>query len=639
MSADCCDHDDDHQKEDTETANIKIWQIKELQLAALAAVVLAIAFVFERTGTEPFGSVLALIATAIGGWTFIPGSLKKLRKLKIGVSTLMTIATFGALLLGKFEEAAALTVLFSISEGLEEYSLSKAQQSLRALLSLIPDTAIIRRGKDDVEVPAADVIKGDIFIVKPGAKVPTDGTVVAGSSAVNMAAITGESVPVEVASGNQLFAGSVNGNGVLEVKATATTTDNSLARVVRIVQDAQSQKGNQQRIADKIAKPLVPTILVASLLIAVIGSLLGEPGVWIERALVLLVAASPCALAIAVPITAVSAIGAASKFGVIIKGGAALEALGTIRTVALDKTGTLTQNKPLVVKVVTHKATESEVLEVAAALEARSEHPLAAAILAASPKPKAAQDVSAVVGAGISGMVNGKSVRLGRPGWIEAGALEKDVIKLQKEGATTVLVEREGMVIGAIAVRDELRTESPAVVQQLKDSGMQVIMLTGDNTITGNAIGAAAGISDVRSDLRPEDKSQIITELEKNNRTAMVGDGVNDAPALATASVGIAMGAMGSDVAIETADVALMGQDIRALPAALNHARRARSIMMQNIGLSLLIIGALVPLSLFGVMGLAAVVATHEVAEVIVILNGIRLARAKVGFHDHSIHR
>lgn len=638
MSAECCDHDDNHADKESK-AVIKFWQVRELQLAGLAAVLWVVAFVLERTGSAEYISIsLALLATAIAGWTFIPSSIKKLRKLKIGVGTLMTIATFGAIALGKFEEAAMLTILFSISEGLEEFSLTKAQQSLKALLSLMPETAIVRRGKTEVEVPASEVKRGDIFIVKPGAKVPTDGMVIDGKSAVNMAAITGESVPVEIATDGEVFAGSVNGNGALEVRATATTANNSLARVVKIVEDAQKQKGDQQRLADKIAQPLVPGIIVVSLLIAVIGSLLGDPATWIERALVVLVAASPCALAIAVPITVVSAIGAASKFGVIIKGGAALEALGKIKTVALDKTGTLTQNKPVVIKTVTNGAKEADVLRLAAALEARSEHPLAAAILAASPNPPAAKNVAAVTGAGITGVVDGQKVRLGRPGWIDAGKLEQDVVALQQEGATTVLVEQGGKVIGAIAVRDELRPESGDVVEQLISSGRRVVMLTGDNTVTGTAIARTAGISDARADLRPEDKAKIITELETKNRTAMVGDGVNDAPALATSSVGIAMGAMGTDVAIETADVALMGQDLRALPTALNHASRARTAMMQNIGFSLVIIAALLPLSLFGVLGLAAVVAVHEVAEVVVILNGLRMAKARVGFHDHSLH-
>ncbi|MEI2834700.1 MAG: cation-translocating P-type ATPase [Acidimicrobiia bacterium] len=524
-----------------------------------------------------------------------PGEHKNVFKRKVGVGTLMTIAFFGALILGQFEEAAALSVLFSISEGLEEFSLTKAQQSLRALLSLVPETAIVKRDNVEIEIPATEVLVDDIFIVKPGSKVPTDGIILEGKSSINMSAITGESMPVEVEENHLVFAGSVNGNGVLEVRATAASDNNSLARVVRIVEDAQSQKGNQQRLADKIAQPLVPGVLLVSSFIALIGSLFGDPEIWIERALVVLVAASPCALAIAVPITVVSAIGAASKFGVIIKGGAALESLGHITNVALDKTGTLTKNEPVVIKVITNNISESEVLEIAAALEARSEHPLAAAIVAASPNPINADNVTAVTGSGITGVVENKAIRLGRPGWIDPGVLKEQVIELQEAGATTVLVEQNGTVIGAIAVRDELREEAIEVVEQLKNDKKNIVMLTGDNKLTALAIANAANITDVKADLKPEDKSRIISELESTNRTAMVGDGVNDAPALATASVGIAMGAMGSDVAIETADVALMGQDLRALPAAFIHAQRSRKIMVQNIGLSLLIIISLLP--------------------------------------------
>lgn len=637
MSAECCDHENDSEDK-SNASQIKFWQVRELQLSFVAIVILMIGFVLERAEMELASSAFALLAGVIAGWTFIPGSIKKVFKRKVGVGTLMTIAFFGALILGQFEEAAALAVLFSISEGLEEFSLTKAQQSLRALLSLVPETAIVKRDNVEIEIPATEVLVDDIFIVKPGSKVPTDGIILEGKSSINMSAITGESMPVEVEENHLVFAGSVNGNGVLEVRATAASDNNSLARVVRIVEDAQSQKGNQQRLADKIAQPLVPGVLLVSSFIALIGSLFGDPEIWIERALVVLVAASPCALAIAVPITVVSAIGAASKFGVIIKGGAALESLGHITNVALDKTGTLTKNEPVVIKVITNNISESEVLEIAAALEARSEHPLAAAIVAASPNPINADNVTAVTGSGITGVVENKAIRLGRPGWIDPGVLKEQVIELQEAGATTVLVEQNGTVIGAIAVRDELREEAIEVIEQLKNDKKNIVMLTGDNKLTALAIANAANITEVKADLKPEDKSRIISELESTNRTAMVGDGVNDAPALATASVGIAMGAMGSDVAIETADVALMGQDLRALPAAFIHAQRSRKIMVQNIGLSLLIIISLLPLALFGIVGLAAVVAIHEVAEVLVILNGLRIARAKVGFHDHSIH-
>ena len=328
--------------------------------------------------------------------------------------------------------------------------------------------------------------------------------------------------------------------------------------------------------------------MVLAAVIAITGSLLGDPATWIERALVVLVAASPCALAISVPVTVVAAIGAASRIGALVKGGAALEALGRIRAVALDKTGTLTRNQPAVVEVATAPGqTREQVLDIAAALESRSEHPLARAILAAVPDHRDAQDVEAVTGAGLTGTIDGRPARLGRPGWIPAGDLAEPVTAMQEAGATAVLIEYDGAVIGAVAVRDDLRPEAAEVVARLRASGYQVAMLTGDNERTAAALAAQAGITDVHAELRPEDKSAIIHRLRETAPTAMVGDGVNDAPALATADVGIAMGAMGSDVAIETADVALMGEDLRHLPHTLTHARRARSIMLQNVGLSL----------------------------------------------------
>ncbi len=333
-------------------------------------------------------------------------------------------------------------------------------------------------------------------------------------------------------------------------------------------------------------------------------------------------------------------VGAASKFGVIIKGGGALEALGTIHTIALDKTGTLTRNQPAVTEVVTAgKHTREDVLAIAAALEARSEHPLAHAILTAHPNTLAADNVEAITGAGLTGTIDGRTVRLGRPGWLDAGVLTADVTRLQAAGATTVLVESDGEIIGAVAVRDDLRPEAPDVVSHLRSGGMSVVMLTGDNHTTAAGLAAQAGITEVHADLRPEDKAHLIAAMERRRPVAMVGDGINDAPALALATVGIAMGAIGTDVAIETADIALMGNDLRTLPKALEHARRARTIMLQNVGLSLAIVTTLVPLALLGVLGLAAVVAVHEIAEIFVIANGVRAGRVNDGFAEQRSRR
>ena len=602
----------------------------ELRWAAAAGVLLLASLIVGWSDLDRASGVFALGAAATGGSTFVPGTMRSLRRRKIGVGTLMTIAGLGALALGELQEAAALAFLFSISEGLEEFSLARAQRGLRSLLSLLPETAIVRRDTVEQEIPAAQIRVGDTLVVRPGGRIATDGTICSGRSTVDMAAITGESIPVQVQPETQVFAGSINGNGALEIEATSTTADNSLARVVNIVADAQANKGQRQRLADRIARPLVPGVIGTAALIAIVGALLGDPTIWIQRALVVLVAASPCALAISVPITVVAAVGAASKFGVIIKGGAALEALGTIRTVALDKTGTLTRNHPAVTEVITvGDHTREDVLAVAAALEARSEHPLAHAILSAHPNALAANDVEAITAAGLTGTVDGHTARLGRPGWLETGTLGADVTRMQAAGATTVLVEFDGQIIGAIAVRDELRPEAPSVVSLLCSRGLDVAMLTGDNQATAAGLAAQAGITAVHADLRPEDKALLITEMELRGPVAMVGDGINDAPALAVATVGIAMGAMGTDVAIETADVAMMGNNLQALPKALDHARRARTIMLQNVGLSLAIVTTLLPLALLGLLGLAAVVAIHEVAEIVVIANGVRAGHVR----------
>jgi cation-transporting ATPase G len=324
----------------------------------------------------------------------------------------------------------------------------------------------------------------------------------------------------------------------------------------------------------------------------------------------------------------VAAVGAATKLGVLVKGGAALEALGSVRGVALDKTGTLTRNSPTVIEVATTDAsTCSRVLEVAAAVEARSEHPLAKAILSAVHEVVPATKVEAVVGSGLVGQFRGRTVRLGRPGWLDAGPLTETVEAMQSAGATAVLIEVDGELIGAVAVRDELRPEAHEVVAWLRGHGYHVAMLTGDNQRTASALAAQVGIEEVHAELRPEDKARIVRRLSGERFTAMVGDGVNDAPALATADLGIAMGAMGTDVAIETADVALMGEDLRHLPRAFAHALKARRIMLQNVGLSLAIVVGLMPLALLGILGLAAVVLVHELAEVVVIANGVRAGR------------
>lgn len=617
------------------------WKDTELMFPITAGVFCITGFVLDHTISPTAAFVCYWVALIAGGWTFIPGSLRQLvtgkGRSRMGVGLLMTIAAVGAVLLGHVGEAAALAFLFSISETLEDRAMDRAQQGLRALLSLMPNTARVVRDDVETTVPASEVQASDVLVVGAGERVATDGTVIAGQSWLDTSAITGESIPVGVCPGSSVSAGSVNGSGTLRIRATSDGRNNSLTQIVRLVEQAQSAKGERARFADRVARPLVPAVLVASLLIMLFGFLVGDPATWTQRALVVLVAASPCAMAIAVPVTVISAVGAASKLGVVIKSGVAFEQLGTIQTVAFDKTGTLTENNPRV--VATHFVVD-DALPMAAAVESASSHPLSRAIVAAAAEPGTnntdaaltAHEVQEQPGQGLIGVVEGKRIRVGSPRWIPtdgAGELADRVAEMSQAGMSVVVVEVDGTPAGVLGIRDELRPEAAAAVQALADQGMRSVMLTGDQEVTAQAIAARAGIPSDRvwAGQLPADKARVVAELVDKSPTAMIGDGINDAPALAAATVGIAMGVTGSDAAIESADVAFTGSDVRLIPVALAHARRGRRIMTGNIGLALAIIVVLFPLALFGVLGLAAVVLVHEVAEVIVIGNGLRAGR------------
>jgi heavy metal translocating P-type ATPase len=617
------------------------WKDTELMFPITAGVFCITAFILDHTVSPTAALACYWVALIAGEWTFIPGSLRQLvtgkGRSRMGVGLLMTIAAIGAVLLGHVGEAAALAFLFSISETLEDRAMDRAQQGLRALLSLMPNTARVVRDDVETTVPASEVQASDVLVVGAGERVATDGTVIAGQSWLDTSAITGESIPVGVSPGSSVSAGSVNGSGTLRIQATSDGRDNSLTQIVHLVEQAQSAKGERARFADRVARPLVPAVLVVSLLIVLFGFLVGDPATWTQRALVVLVAASPCAMAIAVPVTVISAVGAASKLGVVIKSGVAFEQLGTIQTVAFDKTGTLTENNPRV--VATHFVID-DALPMAAAVESASSHPLSRAIVAAAAEPGAnntdaalaAHEVQEQPGQGLIGVVEGKRVRVGSPRWIPTdgtGELADRVAEMSQAGMSVVVVEVDGTPAGVLGIRDELRPEAAAAVQALADQGMRSVMLTGDQEVTAQAIAAQAGIPSDRvwAGQLPADKARVVAELVDKSPTAMIGDGINDAPALAAATVGIAMGVTGSDAAIESADVAFTGSDVRLIPVALAHARRGRRIMTGNIGLALAIIVGLFPLALFGVLGLAAVVLVHEVAEVIVIGNGLRAGR------------
>lgn len=653
--------------------HIPWWRRTSMIIPILSGVALvaglALEWLVPGSLAEPAAQVLFWVSLLLGASQFAPSALRSLvTRGKLGIGLLMTISAAGAVLLGFVEEAAALAFLYSIVEALEDIAMDRARTGLRSLLTLIPANATVLAPDGTARtIPVSQLAAGDRFRLIAGERSVTDGVVRTGRSSLDVSAITGESIPVEVGPGDEVLAGSINASGVLEVEATAPGADNSLTTVVGLVEQAQARKGERARIADRLARPLVPGVLILALLVAVIGSLLGDPGLWIERALVVLVAASPCALAISVPITVVSAIGAATRFGVVVKSGAAFERLGGIRHLALDKTGTLTRNRPAVARVLTVGGfTEAEVLGWAAALESHSSHPLAAAITAAaagsvraSGPAEAGKETGRVetgketgrveaagaadresarveqltesAGHGITGLVDGVRIDVGSPRWLDPGDCAAEVEELESRGMTVVIVHRDGRMAGAIGVRDELRPEAGEVIASLGERGLGTTMLTGDNARTAEALAGEAGIADVRSELRPEEKARAVFALQESGRgpVAMIGDGINDAPALASADIGIAMGATGSDAAVESADVAFTGDDLRLIPRAVDHARRGRRIINENIVLSLAIIVVLLPLAITGVLGLAAVVLVHEIAEVVVILNGLRAAQVR----------
>ncbi|MDO5731524.1 heavy metal translocating P-type ATPase [Corynebacterium sphenisci] len=603
-----------------------------------SGVALVAGLLLDRAGAAIPAQVAYWAALLLGGSTFIPGTLRRFAAdRKPGVGLLMTISAIGAVALGHVAEAAMLAFLFSIAEALEDRAMDRARAGLRGLLELVPDTAEVRRGLLTQTIPAAEIAVGDTLLVRPGDRIATDGVVRVGAGSVDASAITGESIPVAVGPGDEVRAGSINGSAALEVEAANPGADNSLTAIVALVEQAQAEKGDRARMADRLARPLVPAVIVVALAVAVLGAILGDPAVWVTRALVVLVAASPCALAISVPVTVISGIGAASRFGVIVKSGAAFERLGGIRHVALDKTGTLTANRPVVERVrPVAGGAGDRVLALAAALERRSSHPLATAIVAAADAAGVgdlvAEEVEERPGTGVAGVVDGAAVEVGNPRHLAGGLpadLAAELDELEAAGMTVVALSVAGAVAGVIGVRDNLRAEAAEAVAALHAADIRVSMLTGDNAAAAAALGAEAGIDDVRAALRPEQKSAAVRELSAAAPTAMIGDGVNDAPALAAAEVGIAMGATGSDAAIESADVAFTGHDLRLIPRALAHARRCRSIITQNLVISALIVVVLPPLAVTGVLGLGGIVLIHEAAEVLVIINGLRAARAR----------
>ena len=587
--------------------------------------------------------LLYLGAVVAGGWLVLPRAWSALRRGRADMNLLMTVAVVGAIAIGEWLEAGVVAFLFSLSLALEAWSLARARRAVAALLDLAPATA---RVKDPAGVerlvPAADVAVGSLVVVKPGERVPLDARVVRGRSAVDQAPITGESLPVEKAVGDEVYAGTINGDGALEVECLRPFADSTLARIIRLVEEAESRRSPSERWVDRFARWYTPAVLGLAAAVGLVPPLVLDGGWvgWLYRALVLLVIACPCALVISTPVTIVAAVTSAARRGVLVKGGASLEAPARLRVVAFDKTGTLTVGRPVVTAVVPLGGhDEREVLERAAALEVRSEHPLARAIVAhahARGVPvEPAEEVTVLQGRGVTGRVGGRPYWLGSHRHLverrqATPEVERRLSEMSAAGNAVVVVGHDEHVCGLIAVADGVRPEAAAAVAALRALGIErLVMLTGDNRPTAESSGRQVGVDEVRAELLPADKAAAVEELvAAHGRVAMVGDGVNDAPAMARAPLSIAMGAAGSDAAIEIADVALMADDLRQLPWLVRHSRRALRAIRLNVAVSLVVKAAFVVLTLSGRASLWAAIAADMGASLLVIANGMRLLRS-----------
>ncbi len=599
-------------------------------------------------GEDSITPILAYGASMlIGGYRLFTTGLKNLLRLQFDMRTLMTIAVIGAAFIGEWGEGATVVILFAISEALETYSMDKARQSIRSLMDIAPKEALIRRGNKEMMIEVDDIQIDDIMIVKPGQKIAMDGIVVKGLSSVNQAAITGESVPVSKTPDDEVFAGTLNEEGLLEVKVTKHVDDTTIAKIIHLVEEAQAERAPSQAFVDKFAKYYTPLIILVALGVAVIPPLFfgADWDTWIYQGLAALVVGCPCALVISTPVAIVTAIGSAAKNGVLIKGGIHLEEMGAIKAIAFDKTGTLTKGIPMVTDYLPQSNTNSaELLSIVAALEKGSQHPLASAIMKKAEEEKAPyqdlsiEDFSSITGKGIKGNFQNKMYYVGSPNLFEEllsngipAALKTTIARLQNQGKTVMVAGTSEEVLSLIAVADVLRENSKNVIENLHSLGIQkTIMLTGDNEGTANAIGEQVGVSDIKAELLPQDKLTFIRDLRNQyDRVAMVGDGVNDAPALAASTLGIAMGGAGTDTALETADIALMADDLGKLPFTVKLSRKALSIIKQNITFSLGIKLVALLLVIPGWLTLWIAIFADMGATLIVTLNGLRLLRIK----------
>lgn len=597
----------------------------------------------------PYGKIAAaLVAILASGWLILPKALRALRHFSLDMNVLMTVAVTGAACIGEWTEAAAVVFLFALSELLEGFSVGRARRAIQSLLELTPDTALVKRGDQIQEVKVEEVKVDETLIIKSGARVPLDGVVTTGESAINQAPITGESMPVEKKPGDAVFAGTINGEGSLEIKVTKAFADTTLAKIIKLVGEAQSQKAPSQRFVDRFAKIYTPTVFAVAILVLLSGPLLFH-GAWFEwtyRALVLLVIACPCALVISTPVSIVSGLTAMARRGVLIKGGVFLEEIGKLKALAVDKTGTITEGKPSVRQVIPWNGkTEEEILRVAAAIDTHSEHPLAQAVVQYAEEKKIqfprSENYQSKTGRGAEAQIDGHIYFVGNHRFAHESAvcsdeLEKKLGEIEAQAMSVVIVghkphqDCKGEVLGILAVGDTIRANAIEAIKSLHAAGVgKIVMLSGDNQRTVDVISKQVGIDEAKGDLLPDQKIERVRELlAQHKHVGMIGDGVNDAPAMAAASIGIAMGGAGTDTAIETADIALMQDDLSKVAEVILLGRRTVRIIQTNIAFALGVKAIFLALALSGHASLWMAILADTGATLVVIANALRLLRA-----------
>ncbi len=620
---------------------------RELVFALLAGLFLAAGFLAERSAAFSTQTVtgIYLLSYLAGGYDATRHAVKAAVHARFDIDFLMVVAALGAALVGQEAEGALLLFLFSLGHSLEHFAMGRARKAIEALGEISPKTARVVREGREMELSADELERGDVVIVRPGERIPIDGLVLMGISSVDQSPITGESLPQDKSPGDPVYAGTVNGEGSLEIEVTKLSRDSTLARVVQMVEDAQVQKSPTQRFTERIERTFVPLVLAGVVLLIVVPPVAGLLPLEVAfiRAMTILVAASPCALAISTPSAVLSGIAQAARHGVLIKGGVHLENLGSVKAIAFDKTGTLTLGRPEVTDAIPAGGTdEDDLLKIAGAAESRSGHPLAEAVLRAARNRgldlPAAGDLQSIPGMGVKADLGGEEVLIGNLKLFEGDEADTDPLfeailseaeNLEEQGKTTMVVRKSGRFLGVIGFSDRPRPEAASALKRLKDLGIEsLVMITGDNERVASAVAAEVGVTEQISSLLPEEKVSAVEDLlRKYSSVAMVGDGVNDAPALVQATVGIAMGAGGTDVALETADVALMSDDLSRLPFAVALSRKSRKIIRQNLAIALGVIALLIPLALSGLAGIGLAIVLHEGSTLLVVANALRLLR------------